>query len=299
MSERRRKGSDKMRNDCAKCQNRNNCPDAGQIGWCSNHQPVNDIMVSIVCITYNHCNFIRDAIRGFLMQEVNFPIEILVHDDASTDGTAHIIRKYAHLLKARHECRIVLQTQNTFSKTGLYPDLIPLARGKYIAYCEGDDYWTDPRKLQKQVDFMEAHPEYSMCHHDYLILSLKGQLIKPPASPRSYTAAELIGFDNRGYGIATCTKMARNYYNQETAKDYSDFRGDYPMNVLMGHFGPDQYIPGIQPSVYRKHQNSSWASLPRDVIVKKTKKMHRELFALVAAKGNAEHIELRRRFING
>ena len=124
-------------------------------------------LVSIICNTYNHVNYIRQCLDGFLMQETNFPIEILVHDDASTDGTADIVReyedKYPDLIKP------IYQTENQYSK-GVKVSLkyqYARAKGKYIALCEGDDYWTDPLKLQKQVEFLENNTEYIICSHKY------------------------------------------------------------------------------------------------------------------------------------
>ena len=124
-------------------------------------------LVSICCLTYNHAPFIRDCLEGFLAQQTTFPIEILIHDDASTDGTDAIIRQYT----AQHPDIIfpLYETENQYSRG--YAGKMDIvfnysrARGKYIAYCEGDDYWTDPLKLQRQVDFMESHPDYSVCFH--------------------------------------------------------------------------------------------------------------------------------------
>lgn len=134
-----------------------------------------NIIVSICCITYNHAPFIRKALDGFLMQEPpagvskNEPwYEILIHDDCSMDGTTEIIKEYA----AKYPDRIfpLYETENQYSK-GHVADIdmynYKRARGRYIAYCEGDDYWTDAHKLQKQVDFMETHPDYSVCFHRY------------------------------------------------------------------------------------------------------------------------------------
>lgn len=124
-------------------------------------------LVSICCLTYNHAAFVAECLEGFLMQQTNFGVEILVHDDASTDGTEEIIRSYAE--KYPEKIFPLYEEENQYSK-GLnvlmdYEYNYSRARGKYIAYCEGDDYWTDPLKLQKQIDFMESHPEYSVCFH--------------------------------------------------------------------------------------------------------------------------------------
>jgi glycosyltransferase involved in cell wall biosynthesis len=130
----------------------------------------NEPLVSVCCITYNHEKYIREAIEGFLMQETSFPIEILIHDDASTDKTADIIREYE--AKYPNIIKPIYQTENQYSKgVGISATYQwPRAKGKYIALCEGDDYWTDPLKLQKQVDFLEANPEYGMvCTDIYLI----------------------------------------------------------------------------------------------------------------------------------
>jgi glycosyltransferase involved in cell wall biosynthesis len=107
-------------------------------------------------------NFIRDAIEGFLMQKTTFPIEILIHDDASTDGTENIIREYE--AKFPDIIKPIYEKENQWVKgrRGSAVFNFPRARGKYIALCEGDDYWTDQYKLQKQVDFLEENNEYGL-----------------------------------------------------------------------------------------------------------------------------------------
>lgn len=122
-------------------------------------------LVSICCITYNHESYIRETIEGFLMQKTKFPIEVLIHDDESTDKAADIIREYEN--KYPDIIKPIYQFDNKYSK-GISVSVtynFPRARGKYIAMCEGDDYWTDPSKLQKQVDFMEVNPDCSLCFH--------------------------------------------------------------------------------------------------------------------------------------
>jgi glycosyltransferase involved in cell wall biosynthesis len=127
----------------------------------------NDPLVSICCITYNHEKYIQQCLEGFLIQKTTFLFEILIHDDASTDRTADIIREYE--TKYPDIIKPIYQTENQYSKGVIVSAVYnwPRAKGKYIALCEGDDYWIDSYKLQKQVDFMEANPEY-----DWSILTI-------------------------------------------------------------------------------------------------------------------------------
>lgn len=128
------------------------------------------LMVSIRCCTYNQEKYIRDALEGFVMQKTNFRFEAIVHDDVSTDGTADIIREYAE--KYPDIIKPIYETENQHSKhDGSLTRIMDAAcTGKYIAYCEGDDYWIDPLKLQKQVDFLEAHPEVAYSCHRFKVL---------------------------------------------------------------------------------------------------------------------------------
>ena len=133
--------------------------------------------VSVVCTAYNHEPFLRDALEGFLCQRTDFPYEVLVNDDASTDGTAAILREYAE--KYPTLIRPIYQTENQFSKglSHLYDAILyPAARGRYIALCEGDDCWTDPEKLQRQADFLDAHPDYGACVHNTLARYMDGSI---------------------------------------------------------------------------------------------------------------------------
>lgn len=123
---------------------------------------VENPLVSVLCDTFNHENFIVEALEGFLSQKTDFPFEIIVHDDASTDRTAAIVKEYA--TKYPLIVKPILQQENQYSrKLNFWNDYtFPKAKGKYIAMCEGDDYWTDTLKLQKQVDFLENHEEVSI-----------------------------------------------------------------------------------------------------------------------------------------
>jgi glycosyltransferase involved in cell wall biosynthesis len=255
-------------------------------------------LVSVCCLTYNHAKFLPAALDSFIMQRTSFNFEILVHDDASTDGTTEILRSYAdafpHLVKPRYE------EENQFRKTGVYPlaKLYRAAAGRYIADCDGDDYWTDSDKLQAQADFLEANPESVMCHHDYLILE-RGSLRSPHAlPPRDYSGEELIGYDGSGYGIGCCTRMFRNLWSAETAADIEAMAGDYPMIAYLGMFGKCTYLPGIMPSVYRRlHGGNSWCSLPPAEMARRTGEMNRKIHGFFVGKGNSAHIEARRAFL--
>lgn len=123
-------------------------------------------VVSICCTAFNHEKYIEDALKGFLIQETNFPFEVLINDDASTDNTAYIIAKYAEAYP--DIVKPIFQTENQYSK-GVKVNAcfnFSRAKGEYIALCEGDDYWTAAHKLQSQKDFMDGASEYSFCFHD-------------------------------------------------------------------------------------------------------------------------------------
>lgn len=127
-------------------------------------------LVSIVCTTYNQANYIRDCLNGFLMQDVDFHIEILIHDDCSTDGTTKIVKEYS--AKYPDIIKPIYEKENQYQQgkpAGNNVWNIPRAKGKYIAFCEGDDFWTDPMKLKKQIDFLESNPDYGLCHTDFNI----------------------------------------------------------------------------------------------------------------------------------
>lgn len=132
------------------------------------------IMVSVLCTAYNHESYIREALDSMLNQKTDFAYEILVSDDVSTDRTADIIREYE--AKYPDKVRGFYMTENLYSQGRdiYYEVFFPNARGKYTAFCEGDDCWTDPEKLQRQVDFLEAHPEYTACVHNTELLFCDG-----------------------------------------------------------------------------------------------------------------------------
>lgn len=138
--------------------------------------------VSIYCCTFNHEKYIRDALDGFFMQKTDFEWKLVIHDDASTDGTQAIIREYID--KYPEKIVSILQTENQYSQgIDLKKIMSKYLKGKYIASCEGDDYWTDPYKLQKQYDFLEQNPEFSGCYHNIVELNNKGEQVTSKEFP--------------------------------------------------------------------------------------------------------------------
>jgi glycosyltransferase involved in cell wall biosynthesis len=187
----------------------------------------NNPVVSISCITYNHAPYIRQCIDGFLMQKTDFSIEVLIHDDASTDGTTDIIREYEQ--KYPKIIKPIYQTENQYSQGvdvfTIYN--INRAQGKYIAYCEGDDYWIDPYKLQKQKDFLEKNPEYGLVNTDvnvleqetgYIINNYNKDLLNTCSNDRIVSIQDIL---NGKYRIMTPTVLLK----KEIVKSYIESEG--------------------------------------------------------------------------
>lgn len=137
----------------------------------------NMIIVSVRCLVYNQKRYIKQCLDGIVMQKTSFPYEAIIHDDASTDGTAEIIKEYA--CKYPNIIKPILEKENQYSKhDGSIRKIMNQAcKGKYIAYCEGDDYWTDPHKLQKQVDIMESDKDVMMVYTGFETVNKEGQVI--------------------------------------------------------------------------------------------------------------------------
>lgn len=219
-----------------------------------------EVIVSIDCITYNHEKYITDAIESFLMQKTNFDYEILIHDDASNDKTADIIREYER--KYPEIIKPIYQTENQYSK-GIQTNIFNLqrAKGKYIAICEGDDYWTDPYKLQKQVDYMEVHPECTLCFHNAMVVNGNKEIINPlmiseELYGKRYNAGQmaLVGF------IPTASKMCLRYTMDNIPNWYkSSVVGDYPSQLIATSYGHAYCLSEVM-SAYRTNISGSSTS---------------------------------------
>lgn len=209
-------------------------------------------LVSISCITYNHARFIRRCLDGFMMQQCDFDFEVLIHDDASTDGTQEIIREYQE--KYPEIIKPVFQSENQWSKGVSISATYnwPRAEGKYIAACEGDDYWTDPFKLQKQVDFLEGNEEYAGCFHltPMLIDDSFGERIFGSNAPDVVNAEESISLWSLFHTSSFVFKRSALYYPKELQNIFS---GDMALFSIIAKSGLLKKIPE-KMSVYRKHE---------------------------------------------
>ena len=131
-------------------------------------------LLSVCLITYNHEKYIRQAIEGVVCQKVDFEWELIIADDFSTDGTRTILKEYQE--KYPNQIRLILQEKNVGPAQN-WLDLMNTPKSKYIAYFEGDDYWIDENKLQKQVDFLEQNPSFTLCHSNVKVINLEGETI--------------------------------------------------------------------------------------------------------------------------
>jgi len=221
-------------------------------------------MVSVCCLTYNHFEYIERALKSILAQKTNFRFELIVHDDASTDGTTEIVGKYA---EAYHGIiKPVLQHQNLLSTgTGIYniyTDIVfPKAKGKYIAICEGDDFWTDNNKLQQQVDFLECHPDCSLCFHKVGILK-NGETNNDIyeayhknilCGRRDFEFIDLLK-DNI---IPNCSVVYRNIIDKFPKIFSNLIFPDWPLHLLYAEKGKLGYINKFM-AVHHEHEKGMW-----------------------------------------
>lgn len=215
-------------------------------------------LVSICCIAYNHEQFIQDALEGFLMQQTTFPIEIVIGEDCSTDGTREILKDYAK--RFPNQFQLLLQEHN-IGATANFLATIKACKSKYLALCEGDDYWTDPLKLQKQFELLEKNPEYSGCFHDAYKLNEETGVLsqmsgrRHPSSHNTFSTEDLV----QGGLISTCSF----FFRRDSLSSYPDsFRdlptGDIPLFVLVSQKGEIGFINEVM-SVYRIHNQGVWS----------------------------------------
>lgn len=218
-----------------------------------------EVAVSIVCITYNQKKYVGRMLESLINQKTDFDYEILIHDDASDDGTQEVIAKYEK--KYPEKIKAIMQKENQYSK-GVNPNIsfnYPRVKGKYIAYCEGDDYWNDSNKLQMQFDVMELNKDCSVCVHKTQCISKIGQKLNkifPPIllkegiiTPKQYIKLE---FCDAGWMFQTSSYFIRTNVIRKYVNEYDNKYpvGDLPLMLFSLLNGNCYYIPRIM-SCYR------------------------------------------------
>lgn len=212
-------------------------------------------LVSILCPTYNHVNYISDTLNGFLIQETDFPFEIIINDDASTDGTTEIVKKYAEVYP--NIIIPIIQDENQWSK-GVRPRTVlhPKARGKYIAICEGDDYWLDKHKIAKQLSALEADENTVMTYHHAICIDKNGLVVDfHKASESGYSRKEL----KKSPFVPTLTRLYRNKDYPWLKEASLPIAGDIVQTTYLSRFGGARFVDEIIPSVYRQHEGGVWS----------------------------------------
>ena len=206
------------------------------------------LMVTILCLVYNHESYIRQCLEGFVMQKTNFRFEAIVHDDASTDGTAAIIREYAE--KYPDIIKPIFETENQYSKGdgSLGRIMTAHTHGKYVAICEGDDYWIDPLKLQRQVDFLEGNPEYVLTYKGAYIVNANSEKQRWRYFLQKRYSGDVTKYlFCKGSFIITATTCYRSDYIAEFTHEKSMIpfplkMGDLPLWLFLSLKGKFKYI---------------------------------------------------------
>ena len=220
------------------------------------------LLLSMVCIAYNHEPYIEQTLNGFLMQNTPFAWEIICYDDCSSDATRELISRYV----ARYPKLIsaVFPEQNQQSQ-GIKPfaeQIIPRCRGRYIARCEGDDYWTDPDKVRKQVEYLQAHPDTVLVTHDIQSINSSGELLDAghlaEFYKRDFNSRDL----RQGWaGPVTQAMLFRNVIQQFPPEIRRADMGDVFLASLLGQFGGAHFMADIKPSMYRLHEGGMFSGL--------------------------------------
>lgn len=222
---------------------------------------MNDSVLTVLCTTYNQKDYIKNALDGILSQETTFPFDVVVHDDASTDGTSDIVRDYA---KIDNRIHAIIEDKNLYSqnKSYYYDDFLPSLRSKYLARCEGDDYWCDTRKLQMQIEHLEEHDDCVACVHNSLVVDLNRHTrckLSNHKGDRDLPISCLVG-NAVPFQTSSIVLRASLYSSYPAFLRSVPGIGDYPLRVYLALCGRVHYFDRVM-SVYRRGVSGSWTQL--------------------------------------
>ncbi len=220
----------------------------------------NEVLVSISCLTYNHEPYIRKCLDSFLMQKTDFKFEIVIHDDASTDGTAEIIKEYQSMYPTIFNPTYQNVNQYSQGVKVMWEYNAPKWRGKYVAFCEGDDFWIDPLKLQKQVDFLEKNPDFSIvCHNAQVIYDdtkKRSRLLSRIKKNTEISMKEILN----NWDIATSSIVFRKVFTDNYPKWHKDiYSGDFTLVLILMNYGRNFFLKDVM-STYRVNYSGTSAT---------------------------------------
>lgn len=231
-------------------------------------------LVAIHCLVYNHEPYLRDCLEGFVMQQTDFPFVAIVHDDASTDGSAAVIREY----EERYPQMFIpiYEHQNVYLKGGLAAineimnAAIDATGAKYVAMCEGDDYWTDPLKLQKQVDYMETHSDCVICSHKFKKRYMNNELIENMDYSSIFPNESVVGCNftleqiyEKFYLQTLCVLYRRSALDEKRYVAHRIVRDNLLFLEIMRNGGRG-YIFNSYDGVYRIHDGGIYSGLKEE-----------------------------------
>jgi glycosyltransferase involved in cell wall biosynthesis len=240
--------------------------------------------VSVLVVTYNHVDYLPAAIESVLAQRTTFPIEILISEDASTDGTRALVESWASRNPER--LRLLLSERNVRSNEVVARGL-RAARGRYVALLDGDDYWSDHGKLQRQADFLDAHPECTAVFHNARIAI--GDRLTDDVWTKPDTGARLgLRTLMQGNPFATCTAMLRIECVRDVPGWYDDFFPitDWPLYTLCAQRGTLAFVDEVS-GVYRLHDGGAYSSRPAEAKLDATEGFYRRLAQVAPSLGDA------------
>lgn len=217
----------------------------------------NELKVSVCSIVYNHAAYVEKMISSIAAQQTSYHFDLIILDDNSTDETGQVVEK------VRNNTRnLDIKYIRNHSNLGAIPNFIKSLQqcdGQFILFCEGDDYWNDPQKLQKQVDFLKDNQAYVATFHPVCVVDSSGKIIKEHKSSKLYnhdvSSKELM----RGFTISLSAICFRNVINEYPEEFYKVNLGDKFLCSLLGHYGGAKFLSDIKPSAYRFHSGGVWS----------------------------------------